>query len=90
MIFPQEDPQDKSDNDDNIKDQRSATTTEMIKMSNSDMLESKLPDEDHLRRMVMDSEAIEDVLAKSLEQSMREKKEEHGASEIDPNNPDIS
>ena len=61
----------------------------MMKMHSTDILESKLPDEDFLRRMVMDSEAIEDVLAKSLEESMRDKKPAE-PNEADKNNPDIS
>lgn len=58
----------------------------MEKLSNSDILEAKLPDEDHLRKMVMDSEAMHDVLAKSIKEQMMEKKPD----DIDPNNPDIS
>ena len=58
----------------------------MEKLSTSDILEAKLPDEDHLRKMVMDSEAMHDVLAKSIKEQMMEKKPD----DIDPNNPDIS
>lgn len=84
MIFPQDDPQDHI----NEVRERAGTTTEMTKMQSSDILESKLPDESALRKMVMDAEAIEDVIAKSLEESMRDN--DGNKKSADPNDTDIS